>query len=349
MPLSFPANPSVNQTSTQNGRVYRWSGAAWEFAGGGSGLTWSSVPASATASGTAGQIAYDGSNLYVCTATNTWVRYRSSAWDIPATIPGLQLWLDASYAPSLYDATSGGSLVAADGAVARWEDRSGNGRHATQSTSGSRPLRKTSVQGGRDVLRFDGSSDSLSIAGSTSAFNFLHSGDSTVFLVWKPVGTNDSTNFDLLLSNNISGLSIDNKTGFYIRWDNYLSGSQYNRTVAVVANNGQSRFVATPPNDSFAPDAWHVLSFVCDPANATTANRGAMRRNGGSALTLATEGSAALPTGDASYDLTIGKEAGADASHAGGDFAEIIMYDSALNDTDRAAVEGYLLAKWGIS
>lgn len=32
MPLNFPSNPSLNQTSTQNGRVYRWSGSAWEFA-----------------------------------------------------------------------------------------------------------------------------------------------------------------------------------------------------------------------------------------------------------------------------------------------------------------------------
>lgn len=32
MPLNLPSNPSLNQTSTQNGRVYRWSGAAWEFA-----------------------------------------------------------------------------------------------------------------------------------------------------------------------------------------------------------------------------------------------------------------------------------------------------------------------------
>lgn len=32
MPLNFPPNPSVNQTSTQNGRVFRWTGSAWEFA-----------------------------------------------------------------------------------------------------------------------------------------------------------------------------------------------------------------------------------------------------------------------------------------------------------------------------
>lgn len=38
------------------------------------------VPLSATASGTAGQVAYDASYLYVCTATNTWKRVAIAAW-----------------------------------------------------------------------------------------------------------------------------------------------------------------------------------------------------------------------------------------------------------------------------
>lgn len=33
MPLSFPSSPTVGQQSTQNGRVYAWSGTAWEFYG----------------------------------------------------------------------------------------------------------------------------------------------------------------------------------------------------------------------------------------------------------------------------------------------------------------------------
>lgn len=52
-------------------------------AGGGSGLTWSSVPASATASGTAGQIAYDSSYFYICTAAGAWVRYATAVWPDP--------------------------------------------------------------------------------------------------------------------------------------------------------------------------------------------------------------------------------------------------------------------------
>ena len=35
---------------------------------------WVAVPATATSTGTAGQVAYDATHFYVCIATNTWVR-----------------------------------------------------------------------------------------------------------------------------------------------------------------------------------------------------------------------------------------------------------------------------------
>lgn len=143
--------------------------------GGGGGVSWASVPASATAAGTAGQIAYDADYLYLATATNTWKRAALSTWSsfTPATIAGLQLWLDASDASTLYDATSGGSLVAADGSVARWEDKSGNARHATQGTSGKRPTRKTSVQNGRDALRLSSSAFLTSMSLSANDWTFF--------------------------------------------------------------------------------------------------------------------------------------------------------------------------------
>jgi hypothetical protein len=39
-----------------------------------------STPASAAATGTAGQIAWDTSYIYVCTATDTWKRVAISTW-----------------------------------------------------------------------------------------------------------------------------------------------------------------------------------------------------------------------------------------------------------------------------
>ena len=53
--------------------------------GNGSGITntpvaWADVPATAGAAGTAGDVAYDSSFLYVCTATNTWKRVPIATW-----------------------------------------------------------------------------------------------------------------------------------------------------------------------------------------------------------------------------------------------------------------------------
>lgn len=80
----------------------------------------------------------------------------------PREIQGCDIAFDFSRPETLYDATSGGSLVAADGAIARSEDISGGTNHATQSTSGSRPQRKVAYVNGMDVALFDGSADYLS-------------------------------------------------------------------------------------------------------------------------------------------------------------------------------------------
>lgn len=72
---------------------------------------------------------------------------------------GCDIAYDFSNPANLYDATSGGSLVAADGAIARANDVSGGSGHITQSNSTYRPLRKVAALNGMDVARFDGSND----------------------------------------------------------------------------------------------------------------------------------------------------------------------------------------------
>lgn len=51
--------------------------------GGGSGFSWSTVPASATASGAAGDVAYDGNYIYVATGASAWKRAALSTWAPP--------------------------------------------------------------------------------------------------------------------------------------------------------------------------------------------------------------------------------------------------------------------------
>jgi hypothetical protein len=41
---------------------------------------WVAAPATATSTGTAGQIAYASGYFYVCVATNTWKRIALSSW-----------------------------------------------------------------------------------------------------------------------------------------------------------------------------------------------------------------------------------------------------------------------------
>jgi hypothetical protein len=64
------------------------------------------------------------------------------------------MWLDASDSSRLFDAVSGGSLVAANGGIRRWEDKSGNANHATRINDSFLPTRRVAVQNGKDIVRF---------------------------------------------------------------------------------------------------------------------------------------------------------------------------------------------------
>jgi hypothetical protein len=166
----------VGQQSTQNGRTFSWTGAAWELVaasggGGGGGLTWSSVPASATATGTAGSIAYDNANgfFYVATATNTWKRVALSSWsnDPFASSVAILLHMDGT-GNSFVDSSSTPKDITAAGS-------------ATQSTTQSK-------FGGKSGY-FAGSGSHV-IAQPSSAFN-LGSAD-WVIEAWVYFNTVDS-------------------------------------------------------------------------------------------------------------------------------------------------------------
>jgi hypothetical protein len=71
----------------------------------------------------------------------------------PHQISSLAFWYDAEASPT----------IEAGGVVERWDDLSGAGNHAVQTVSGERPIRASDGEG-RDVIRFDGSDDTLAVA-----------------------------------------------------------------------------------------------------------------------------------------------------------------------------------------
>lgn len=316
--------------------------------GGGSGLTWSAVPESATATGTAGQIAYDNASgfFYVATATNTWKRTALSSWSFdPKSIAGIQLWLDGDDAATLFDETTGGALVAAGGAVGRWEDKSGLSRHATQATVGRRPNRQDNVQASRRALRFDGSynattAERMVISSSNSLFNFLHSGTGTVFAVASYVSTRQ---LQIIVGNSQTAagngytLAANHDPGTY-SWDS---------TIRTFAGAGVATYDTVSTNGAYPAGVFKLITNKIAATSGTAASRSRLYING--VLNAGVNANAGAATSGNSFtDMIIGASENGGFSFLG-DIAEIIIYDTALSDTDRAAVENYLISKWGIS
>jgi hypothetical protein len=101
MPLSFPSSPTVGQQSTQNGRTYSWTGAAWELVaagGGSSNIIFAASSAAFPATGAAG-------SLYVATEAKTIAYWSGSAYEtLSAAAPPLD-------APTGLTATAGNAQV----------------------------------------------------------------------------------------------------------------------------------------------------------------------------------------------------------------------------------------------
>lgn len=284
----------------------------------GSGLSWSSVPAAATATGTSGQIAYDRQYQYICVATNTWARISLDAFR-PTSIAGIQLWLDASDPWTLFNATSGGSNVAADGTVARWEDKSGNARHATESTNG--PTRKAAVVGGSDALRFTGAQF---LAGATTPA----SGNvRTFFAVVRKLGTPSDVFFQFGTKPSSGG------TLGYIARASLADG---NSSIGgdITTNN------LTIQGEELTFTNAFVSSYVQSSASST--------RYFFNGIEKTVTGSVGSYNMDPGY--FVGKCRNVDdIAFFDGYMCELIAYDTALSDANRALVQSYLTAKWGIT
>lgn len=211
------------------------------------------------------------------------------------------LWLDAADPLTLY---TGGSLAAPDGAISEWRDKSGNGRHATQATGVSQPLRKTVIQNGRDVVRFDGANDHLDI-------NFTQAQPYTRFTVVK---------------------SRSAENGNHVIMDGGIADNSY--LIFSSANTVMSYAGAT-------------LTQVVGPSNVFR-NYYQLYNGVNSAITA----NGGTPTvGNAGSNTAVNFRLAGRAQFgffADCDFAEVLIFPTALSDAARQAVESYLNAKWNL-
>jgi hypothetical protein len=235
-------------------------------------------------------------------------------------VTGLQLWLDAAAPETLFNATTGGSLVAADGAVARWEDKSGNGRHATQETSGRRPLRKANQRNDLDAIEFNGTSHFLDFSSALSFAQY--------------------TSFAVVKRSSVSGTAgvfcADDPDGIRASQAIRVNGAAPESISFSITTGGTataSSSLTVSANEWFVATARQTSSALAIYKNATA----------GASVSATHHSTAVSPTvGRVLKNI-------ADSFLWNGNIAEIIFYNSALSDADRAAVESYLMNKWGIT
>jgi hypothetical protein len=225
---------------------------------------------------------------------------------------GIELWLDPS---------DSGTITESGGLVAELADKSGNNNHAVELDSGFRPITGVETINGLNVLRCNEKrmTAPVSVTGTTC----------TLFMIIEKLesDTGDpaaATLYDSALSND-----YDNVNSAIIAWEGT------SRTHLFVYRNSVLQ-VTTPNFGITTPGMWEVVSDGADIygyKNAVLADSDASSGNW-----------------NADFFGINHRWYGSSKSIMGRhNIGEILLYTTALSQTDREKIEGYLAHKWGIT
>lgn len=236
----------------------------------------------------------------------------------------LKLWLDSSDISTLYQNNTLATPVSAlNDPIGGIKDKSGNGNHATQGTSASRPLWKQDGNGCYNSL-FDGTDDSW----ATAAIDFTASDKIAVFAAVRKLS--DAALGALL---EFSATPASNNGSFNILAPRLApSGGPYSflskGTVSADAISIDSAYAA--PNTA-------VLTGIGDIANDSSI----LRINGAQSASVVTDqGSGNF----GNYVLNIGRRNGATMPF-NGQIYQLFIVQGAVTAAEIAAAEAYLNSK----
>jgi hypothetical protein len=249
---------------------------------------------------------------------------------VPLTISGLQLWLDASDSSTLFDGTIGGSLVTSDGAaVARWVDKSGNGRNLIQATANARPLLKTGIKNGRNIISFDGTNDALGILGANITNNVSII---TMFAVVRSTKALSGSVYQPVINQSIGSSNNNSRSSIYLTNTIEAGGRRLD------ADSYQ--FVKT---STLSTGEWVIAGSIHNYGAATLSafknGIGTNRVQG-----FQTSGNTSATN---SQTVTVGGTSNP-TEKLRGEIAEVIIYNTGITTNQRQAVETYLNNKWAI-
>jgi hypothetical protein len=183
---------------------------------------------------------------------------------------------------------------------------------------------KTTVQNNRNVVRFDGSNDSLATAAAQVANTT--DGSFTAFAVAQKTTTSGS----------LCVLNQDNDTA--TRCSQFLNfGSNSNvETIGFVGGVAKSAYTLS---GTISASNFYLIESVGNTSTISAYSNGVV---GSGAVT---GGNLAVP----SQTVSLGSYQGAGTQYLNGDIAEVLLYNSALSSTNRIKVEQYLQNKWGVN
>lgn len=257
----------------------------------------------------------------------------------PRRIPGLEAW---------WDAADSASVTLDSGRVSQWNDKSGNGRHAANTSSGStQPDYITQGRNSLNVVRFTAASTQrLTVASSTATFKFLHDGTKSYFASVAVFGTGSDPNAAYVLFGNDAAASAN--VGIWVAYDDRASIPYNNawRTTVTPGTVGSFSVLQADQN-VVTPNTTSLVETLLDVGNATAASRASTRVNGGSAL--ATNASTATPsTANAGFNFQIGA-AGNNVLPMQGDICELMLFSQQPTTDAQTAIRRYLARKWGVT
>lgn len=224
---------------------------------------------------------------------------------------------------SWYDASVSSTIIQSGGLVSQWNDKSGNGRNAVQTTGSFQPTTNSTTQNGLNVINFNGSSTFL-LAPASVTSNAL-----TFFTVYK---------------RNSGGVLYARLLSLY----NAGQPNDYDNTNAIVLT---ASALTSPPNInayrnssqitsgiSIAYGSAYIASMTFDTSTVSVNNAGTIQTGTTSSASLnATQ-----------INIGAGGPTGGGDQYLNGWLGEHILYTRVLTGTEINQVRSYLSTKWGL-
>ncbi len=240
---------------------------------------------------------------------------------------------------SWWDFSDSNQVSLSGSAITQIDDKGGLSEALTQGTNGNRPSLQTGVQNGLDVARFNRTSPSDYLQGSSlSKYNFVHNGgDATVAVVMDATeGLGTGPNRQVYAGTSISS----GVRGFGFR-------AADTDTVNAAVSNGSGFPATIDATDYTGLGSWSIVTGLVDANDGTASNRIVMRFDG-SASSSSSSGSGSTAGGNAGAGMTIGSNPTAPGginNNFNGDIGELVILN---NQGDEEELEGYFAWKWDL-